>query len=189
MPPPLIDTMVADAVTDADVLIIEGAMGLFDGVPSDVRPLGRSSRSGRALWIAGAAGARRRRPVPVRRSCCARLCVIPIRRFQIGGVILNRLGSERHRTLVADALKRIGIPILGAVPRDDSLLLPERHLGLVQAREHPDLADRLDRLAAMAERNLDLDGIVRMARPIGADARVQRRALASARSTDCACTR
>ena len=166
MPPALIDTMVADAAQNADVLIIEGAMGLFDGVPGD------AGRSGAAADLAERFG------LPVLlvldvagQSQSAAAVAQGFASYHpsvsVGGVILNRLGSERHRTLVADALKRIGIPILGAVPRDESLLLPERHLGLVQAREHPDLADRLDRLAAMAERNLDLDGIVRMARPIG----------------------
>jgi cobyrinic acid a,c-diamide synthase len=86
---------------------------------------------------------------------------------KIGGVVLNRLGSERHRKLIAEALQPIGIPVLGAVLRDETLLLPERHLGLVQAREHGDLAARLDRLAAMAEQHLDLDGILAMARPLG----------------------
>src|SRR4029079_18961848 len=85
---------------------------------------------------------------------------------RIGGVVLNRLGSERHRTYIADALKPIGIPVLGAIPRDESLVLPERHLGLVQAREHADLAARLDNLAAMAERHLDLDGILAIAGPV-----------------------
>jgi cobyrinic acid a,c-diamide synthase len=58
------------------------------------------------------------------------------------------------------------IPILGAVPRDASLALPERHLGLVQAGEHDDLALRLDRLAALAERHLDLDAVIAGAAPL-----------------------
>ena len=63
---------------------------------------------------------------------------------QIAGVILNRVAGERHRMLVADAIAALGVPVLGALPRDAALALPERHLGLVQAREHPDLA-RADR--------------------------------------------
>src|SRR5258707_232638 len=80
---------------------------------------------------------------------------------QIAGIILNRVGSERHRTLVSEAIAAmtgsVPIAILGAVPRDEMLALPERHLGLVQAGEHPDLALRLDRLAGLAEQHLDLD--------------------------------
>src|SRR5262249_22514878 len=79
---------------------------------------------------------------------------------RVAGVVLNRVGSDRHRTLVADAIAALGVPVLGAVPRDDTLALPARHLGLVQAGEHADLTARLDRLAAMAERHLDLDAVV-----------------------------
>jgi cobyrinic acid a,c-diamide synthase len=58
------------------------------------------------------------------------------------------------------------VPILGAVPREAALALPERHLGLVQAGEHPDLTALIERLAAIAERHLDLDGIVAGAAPL-----------------------
>jgi cobyrinic acid a,c-diamide synthase len=77
--------------------------------------------------------------------------------------VLNKLGSDRHRTLIADALAPRGIPVLGAIPRDETLMLPERHLGLVQASEHPDLAARLASFADMAARHLDLDAIAAMA--------------------------
>jgi cobyrinic acid a,c-diamide synthase len=84
---------------------------------------------------------------------------------RIAGVVLNRVGSERHRVLVADAIAALGIPVVGAVPRDAGLALPERHLGLVQPNEHADLAARLDRLVDMAERHLDLDRIIARAAP------------------------
>ena len=85
--------------------------------------------------------------------------------MRIGGIVLNRVGSERHRKLVADAIGGLEIPILGAIPRDADLVLPERHLGLVQANEHGDLAKRLARLADMAETHLDLDAIRLLAAP------------------------
>ena len=56
----------------------------------------------------------------------------------IAGVVLNRVASERHRAFAADAIAAIGIPVFGAIPRDENLGLLSRHLGLVQAREHPD---------------------------------------------------
>ncbi len=84
---------------------------------------------------------------------------------RIAGVILNRVGSERHRAFVADAIAALGIPVLGALPREAALALPERHLGLVQAGEHADLAALIDRLAATAETHLDLDAIVACAAP------------------------
>jgi cobyrinic acid a,c-diamide synthase len=82
---------------------------------------------------------------------------------RLAGVVLNRVGSERHRLLVADAIARLGVKVLGAIPRDDTLALPERHLGLVQAREHADLAARLDTLADAVERHCDVDAIVEAA--------------------------
>ena len=85
---------------------------------------------------------------------------------RIAGVVLNRVGSERHRALVADAIDALGIPVFGAVPRDAALTMPERHLGLVQAQEHGDLSARLDRLADMAQRHLDLDRIVASTTPV-----------------------
>ena len=84
----------------------------------------------------------------------------------IGGVILNRVGSERHRALVASAMAALDIPVLGALPREAALALPERHLGLVQADEHPDLAAVIDRLADTAERYFDLDAFVACAAPL-----------------------
>ena len=54
----------------------------------------------------------------------------------IAGVVLNRVGSERHRRLAGDAIEAIGLPVVGAILRDPTLTLPERHLGLVQAGEH-----------------------------------------------------
>jgi cobyrinic acid a,c-diamide synthase len=165
MPLPLVDALVAGAAERADALVIEGAMGLFDGVP------GEPGRSGAAADLAE----RFRLPVLLvldvsgqSQSAAAVVAGFAAyrRNVAIGGVVLNRVGSERHRTLIADAMSAIGIPVLGAVPRDDTLVLPERHLGLVQAREHGDLAARLERLAAMAERHLDLDAILAMAAPM-----------------------
>ena len=94
---------------------------------------------------------------------------------RIAGVILNRVASERHSASVGSAIATLDIPVLGAVPRAAELTLPERHLGLVQAGEHPDLTALIGRLAAMAERHLDLDAIVASAAPL-AIATTQRRA-------------
>ena len=75
------------------------------------------------------------------------------------------------------------IPVLGAIPRDETLVLPERHLGLVQASEHADLAARLARFAEMAARHLDLDAILAMAAPLASAAIAPARAEAT-RPTD-----
>jgi cobyrinic acid a,c-diamide synthase len=80
--------------------------------------------------------------------------------------VLNRLGSERHRRLAGDAVEALGLPVVGAILRDPTLNLPERHLGLVQAEEHADLMAHLDRLADMVERSLDLDAIMALMTPM-----------------------
>src|SRR5262249_60316690 len=79
--------------------------------------------------------------------------------LEVAGVVLNRVGSERHRRLVSDAIAAVGVPILGALPRDANLALPERHPGLVQAREHADLPTWIQGLAAAAERHIDIDRV------------------------------
>jgi cobyrinic acid a,c-diamide synthase len=162
MPPGLIDALVADAARDAELLVIEGAMGLFDGVP------GTPGRSGAAADLAA------RLSLPVLlildvsgQSQSAAAVAAGFAAFdpkvRLGGVVLNKLGSDRHRALIADALAPLGIPVMGAIPRDDKMVLPERHLGLVQASEHSDLTARLSYFADIAQRHLDLDAIMAMA--------------------------
>jgi cobyrinic acid a,c-diamide synthase len=84
---------------------------------------------------------------------------------EIAGVILNRVGSERHVALIRRGFDHIGLPVFGALPREDGFTLPERHLGLVQAVEHDGLADHLDRLGEAMARVVDLDAIRTAARP------------------------
>jgi len=165
MPPQLLDALMAEAARGAELVVIEGAMGLFDGIA------GAPGRCGTAADLA----ARYRLPVLLVLDVAgqSQSAAAVLRGFaahdpavRIGGVILNRVASERHQKLVGDAIAALDIPLLGALPRDDTLALPERHLGLVQATEHNDLAARLDRLAAMAERHLDLDAAMGLAAPI-----------------------
>lgn len=176
MRPALLDALAADAARDAELLVVEGAMGLFDGVP------GEPGRSGAAADLA----ARWRVPVLLvldvaGQSQSAAAVVAGFASYdpavRLAGVVLNRVGSERHRMLVADAIARLGVPVLGAIPRDASLVLPERHLGLVQAREHGDLAQRLARLADAIEKHCDLDAICAAAKTwmAGTDPRVASR--------------
>jgi cobyrinic acid a,c-diamide synthase len=165
MPPALLDALTLTATAGADLFIIEGAMGLFDGIP------GAHARRGDAAGLA----ARWRLPVLLvldvsgqSQSAAAVLRGFMTHdpRVRIAGVVLNRVASERHRLLVADAIAALSVPVLGAMPRAPELGIPERHLGLVQAAEHADLDSRLARLAEMAESHLELDAIVALASPI-----------------------
>ena len=162
MPPAMLDALVGEGAACADLFVIEGVMGLFDGIE------GASGRSGATSDLA----AHFRLPVllVVDVSGQSQSAAALVRGFathnpevRVGGVVLNRVGSERHLRFVADAIAALEMPVLGALPRDDALALPERHLGLVQAAEHQDIEARLDRLTALAEQHLDLDAILALA--------------------------
>jgi cobyrinic acid a,c-diamide synthase len=165
MPPPLLDALAAQAADAADIFVIEGVMGLFDGAA------GTAGRRGASADLAAHFDLPVVLVLDVARQAQSAAAVV--RGFaahdpavRITGVILNRVASEKHRVLVAAAIAALDMPVLGAVPREAALALPERHLGLVQAGEHGDLAALIGRLAAMAERHLDLDAIAALAAPL-----------------------
>ena len=168
MPETLLGELAAQAADGADILVIEGVMGLFDGAADGA---GRPGRRGGTADLAVHFHLPVVLVVDVARQ--AQSAAAMVRGFavhdpdvRIAGVILNRVASERHRALVAGAIAALDIPILGALPREAALALPERHLGLVAAGEHPDLAALIDRLAEMAERYFDLGAITACAAPL-----------------------
>ena len=159
MPPALLDSIAAQASATSDIFIIESSMGLFDGIAS------APGRTGASADLA----ARFALPVVLvldvsgqsqSAAAVARGFATHDPGVRIAGVILNQVASPRHREGVSDALAAIGMPILGSLPRTASLTLPERHLGLIQARETADLDARLARLADAAEAHLDIDAIL-----------------------------
>jgi cobyrinic acid a,c-diamide synthase len=165
MPANLLESLAKQAAGSADIFVIEGVMGLFDGATGEL------GRRGATADLAARFGLPVVLVVDVSRQ--AQSAAALVRGFashdpaaSIAGVILNRVGSERHRMIVAEAVSALGIPVLGAVPRDVALTLPERHLGLVQAGEHSDLNVLIDRLADMAERHLNIDAIIATATPL-----------------------
>ncbi|WP_118135798.1 cobyrinate a,c-diamide synthase [Oceanicella sp. SM1341] len=145
------------------LLVVEGAMGLFDGAPPEGR--GSTADLAQALGLpvvlvidaarqgqsvaALAEGFARHRPG-----------------LAFAGVVLNRVGSPRHERMLRDALARSGLPVFGALPRDPELELPSRHLGLVQAAEHPALQAFLERAADQVSAALDLPALRAAARPL-----------------------
>jgi cobyrinic acid a,c-diamide synthase len=168
MPPALLDALV-DAASDAEILVIEGVMGLFDGIAGMPGRRGSTAdlaaRFGLPVVLVLDVAGQSQSAAAVLRGFAAHDPAV-----RIAGVVLNRVGSERHRVLVSDAIAALDppMPVLGAVPRADALALPERHLGLVQAGEHRDLTPWLDRLAELAERHLDLDAVIACAAPLRA---------------------
>jgi cobyrinic acid a,c-diamide synthase len=138
----------------ADLALVEGVMGLFDG-------RGPSS-AGSSAAVAAQLGL----PVVlvVEASRQAGSLAALVRGFRdhgpprvtLAGVVLNRVGSERHRRLLAEALAGIAVPLLGVLPSHPSLELPSRHLGLLTPEELGDLGERQRIWAALAEEHLDL---------------------------------
>jgi cobyrinic acid a,c-diamide synthase len=162
MAPSLTDALLRENTAGADLLVVEGAMGLFDGIPAAPHRTGATAdlaaRLGLpVLLVIDVAGQSQSA------AALARGFATHDSEVRIGGVVLNKLGSARHRDLIAEAMASVGVPVLGAIPRDAGAVLPERHLGLVQAAEHADLAARLGQLAEVAERCLDVDVIVKLA--------------------------
>jgi len=149
-----------------DLLIVEGAMGLFDGAPN-----GRGSTAQVAKTLG----------LPVVLVVDARAMshsvAALVRGFRdhdpeltVAGVILNRVGSPRHEKMLRGALASLDMPVFGALPRTEDISLPSRHLGLVQALEHPDLDTLLDRLAALVETHVDLGAVEAIAGAFDASA-------------------
>ncbi len=138
-------------------LIIEGAMGLFDGAPPDGK--GATADLARILNL----------PV-ILVIDAAKMAgsVAPLANgfinhdpsVRIAGVILNNVGSPRHEGMLRNALK--DIPVLGAIPRTPGLTQPSRHLGLVQAQERPDLDACLNQAADLISQSVDLDALQRL---------------------------
>jgi cobyrinic acid a,c-diamide synthase len=149
------------------LLIIEGAMGLFDGAP----PAGRGATADLARLLA--------LPVVlvIDASHMAHSVAALAEGFarhdpavRVAGVILNKLGSPRHEAMLRAALAPTGLPVLGALHRQAGLDHPSRHLGLVQAHERPDLDAWLDLVADAVEAAIDLDALVAHAAPLPAGA-------------------
>ena len=144
---------------DADVAVVEGVMGLFDGLGA--------TGAGSTAQVAGLLG------LPVLLVVDAKGLagsVAPLvhgfasfsPEVRVAGVIFNNVGSHSHALLLRAAVEAHcpGVTVLGAIPRDERLAIPSRHLGLVTAEENPLPEEFLDRLATVVERHLDVEGII-----------------------------
>ena len=139
--------------TGADLVVIEGVMGLFDGA-SGTDDTASTAHIARLLEL----------PVVLAVDCgrMARSLAALVQgyrtfdsRVEIAGVILNRVGSDRHLQLLSDALAQIDMPILGVFRREKDIELPSRHLGLVPVSEVGTFEQIAVRLAAIGERCFD----------------------------------
>ncbi len=154
-------SLFAAAGRDADIVVGEGVMGLFDGAPDG---------SGSTADLAALLGLPVILVVDARRMAQSVAPLIEgFLRFRsdvaIDAIVLNATGSDRHRrTLCRACDDRFSTPVLGCLPRLADLVLPARHLGLVQAAEHPDLEAFIGSAAGLVAAHLDLERLVRLAR-------------------------
>jgi cobyrinic acid a,c-diamide synthase len=158
---------------NADMVICEGVMGLFDGAFVRADDAGNDGSTAALSRLTGW-------PVVLvidaRAQAASAAAVLKgFAEFRadvsITGVIFNRVGGGRHAEILRRACAQFvpGIPVLGCLPRAEGLDLPERHLGLVQAVEHPDLERFLETAAGLVAEHLDIDGLLALARPLKLD--------------------
>ncbi|BAD58930.1 cobyrinate a,c-diamide synthase [Nocardia farcinica] len=151
-----------------DLAVVEGVMGLFDGRIDEGDPA--PVAEGSTAQVAGLLGAPVVLVVDARghsQSLAALLHGFATfdSGVRLGGVILNRVGSERHEQVLRAACARVGLPVLGALPRMGALEVPSRHLGLIPAVEHGRAAT--DAVAAMTDlvaAHVDLGAVAALAR-------------------------
>jgi cobyrinic acid a,c-diamide synthase len=154
--------VVARASADADVAVVEGVMGCFDGIDGAGED---GSTAQVAKWL-GAPVVLVLDAVAVSRSAAA--VVLGFERFdpdlRLAGVIANRAGGATHARWIAEAIRAgCRAELLGAIPDDPSLRLPERHLGLHTAAEGALTDDLTRRLADAVERGVDLERLLGLA--------------------------
>lgn len=165
-PKGLLKEVFANAAKGADVAVIEGVMGLFDGIRG-------MSDEGSTAYVAKLLKC----PVilvldahgSARSTAAVALGFKEFdRRLPLKGVILNKVSGPSHAEHCARVIEsKVGLPVVGAIPRDDSILLTERHLGLIPAPEAKPREALLDKISELVERNVDVERIVEIARSAG----------------------
>ncbi len=158
----LVPDIAAQCARDSELMLIEGVMGLFDGA---------TGGGGSSADLAVALGL----PVVLvvdakSQGQSAAALVKGFAEFRddcrVAGVIFNRVASPVHADILSGAMEPLGIPVLGAIGEDRDIVVPSRHLGLVQASEHRALETFLDRAGQLLGAGVDLDALRDLARPL-----------------------
>lgn len=160
MRPALLADLYARLGSGCDLVLIEGAMGLFDGARDG---------TGATADLASSLGLPVVLVVDVRGQAASVAALVEgfarhRNDVDVAGIIANRVGGAGHSAMIAEALAKTGVPFLGGVPRDAALDLPDRHLGLVQAEEHGALEAFLTTAADTVAEAIDLDAVLDCAR-------------------------
>jgi len=168
MRPETLAGLAAAAAGDAEITVLEGVMGLFDGAFVKA-----GEEDGSTADLARLTGWPVVLVIDVRAQAGSAAAVL--RGFadfrddvDVAGVIFNRVGGQRHEEILRRACEQSspGIPVLGCLPRAEGLSLPERHLGLVQAVEHTDLAGFIENASTLIAEHVDVDALLALARPL-----------------------
>jgi cobyrinic acid a,c-diamide synthase len=158
MGPGLINTL-GQKANGADIVIAEGSMGLYDGVATRGEAgFGSSAETatlmGWAVVLVLDVSGQAQSAAATALGFAQYNKALPF-----AGVILNRVASPRHERLIRRGMEHVGLPVFGSLPRNGDLALPERHLGLVQAVEHPDLEQAICTYAQFLRDNVDLGAL------------------------------
>lgn len=143
----------------AELAVIEGVMGLYDGGKNGISSTAAIAKllDAPVLLVINAKS--------MGESAAA--LALGFKQYdpsvRLAGVILNRLGSETHRAMIEEALARLDIPVYGAVRRDDALSLPERHLGLLPTEENERDQETVAAIGKAVAAQVNLDDIVKLA--------------------------
>ena len=159
VPAAKVPALFAAESTDVDIAIIEGVMGLFDG--------GRQGISSTAE-LARLLGAPVLLVIDAKSMGASAAAIAQGFRdydawIQVAGVILNRLGSDTHEAMIREAMAAIDMKVYGALRRDETLRMPERHLGLLPVQENAE-QQVVAKMGAAADRQLDIEGMLELAR-------------------------
>ncbi|APT84980.1 cobyrinate a,c-diamide synthase [Corynebacterium aquilae] len=163
----LIGPLYAHGSRGANIAVIEGVMGLFDGrITQDTDPTcapGSTAEIAEILQVpvvlvVDVRGMSQSAGALVRGFATSNTNV------RVAGVILNKVGTERHAAVARAAVEAVGVPVLGAVPRMTGVEVPSRHLGLVTAAEHGSEAiNAVETMADLVEEHIDVDAIMQLA--------------------------
>ncbi len=149
-----------------DISVVEGAMGLFDGL--DVEG---SNSSAELAYTIDAPVLLVVNCTRITRSVAALVNGVTgfDKRIQIGGVILNQVARARHENIMIESIKRYcDVPVLGVLPKNKAVEIPDRHLGLIPAGEQDMLHTRIETLGNLVKENVDLDALLEVAHNAGA---------------------
>lgn len=143
-------------------LLVEGMMGLFDGAADGSGSAAELSRTLAVPVVLVVDAAKQSHSI----AALVRGFRDHDPHVMFAGVILNKIGSERHGIMLREALLRIGVDVLGLVPRSKDLHLPARHLGLVQAGETENIEAFMDQAAEFVTQHCDLERLVLLFKPM-----------------------